>query len=109
LRSTSQTARFPAPNCSAEPATTPITAGDGNDTPPGGNGNDTPPGGNGNDVIIGGRGNDTARLGAGDDTLVWNPGDGSELVEGRDDTDTLVFNSSKFGAVEPGTTLDPGL
>ena len=35
-----------------------------------------------------------ALLGAGNDTFVWNPGDGSDTVEGQDGTDTLVFNGS---------------
>ena len=35
-----------------------------------------------------------AFLGAGDDTFVWNPGDGSDTVEGQDGTDTLLFNGS---------------
>src|SRR5438094_42654 len=68
----------------------------GNDLLFGGAGNDTLLGGDGNDVIIGGRGNDTARLGAGDDTFVWNPGDASDVVEGQDGTDTLVFNGSNI-------------
>src|SRR5215813_4904342 len=71
-----------------------IDGGAGNDTIIGGDGNDTLIGGDGNDVIIGGRGNDTVRLGAGDDTFVWNPGDASDVVEGQDGTDTLVFNGS---------------
>ena len=44
--------------------------------------------------MIGGRGNDMAFLGAGDDTFVWNPGDGSDTVEGQGGTDTLQFNGS---------------
>ena len=35
-----------------------------------------------------------ALLGAGDDTFVWDPGDGSDVVEGQDGTDTMVFNGS---------------
>ena len=73
-----------------------IDGGAGNDTITGGDGDDTLLGGDGNDVIIGGRGNDTARLGAGDDTFVWNPGDASDVVEGQDGTDTLVFNGSNI-------------
>jgi Ca2+-binding RTX toxin-like protein len=42
-------------------------------------------------------GNDVAFLGAGNDTFVWNPGDGSDIVEGQDGTDTLVFNGSNAG------------
>ena len=34
--------------------------------------------------------------GAGDDTFVWNPGDGSDIVEGQDGTDTLVFNGANI-------------
>src|SRR5215470_5894737 len=71
-----------------------IDGGAGNDTITGGDGDDLLLGGNGNDTITGGRGNDTARLGAGDDTFVWNPGDASDVVEGQDGTDTLVFNGA---------------
>ena len=35
-----------------------------------------------------------AFLGAGDDTFVWNPGDGSDTVEGQDGTDTMLFNGA---------------
>jgi Ca2+-binding RTX toxin-like protein len=73
-----------------------IDGGAGNDKITGGDGNDTLIGGDGNDLIIGGRGNDTARLGAGDDTFVWNPGDASDVVEGQDGTDTLVFNGANI-------------
>ena len=51
-------------------------------------------GGDGNDIVIGGRGNDVAFLGDGNDTFIWNPGDGSDTVEGQAGTDTLVFNGS---------------
>ena len=37
----------------------------------------------------GGTGNDVALMGAGDDTFVWNPGDGSDTVEGQAGFDTL--------------------
>src|SRR5277367_3678732 len=33
-------------------------------------------------------------MGKGDDTFVWNPGDGSDTVEGQAGTDTLLFNGS---------------
>ena len=51
----------------------------------------------GNDVVIGGHGNDVALLGAGNDTFVWNPGDGSDIVEGQAGADTLQFNGSNIG------------
>ena len=49
----------------------------------GGDDADTLVGSAGNDLVNGGRGNDTALLGSGDDTFVWNPGDGSDTVEGQ--------------------------
>ena len=54
-------------------------------------------GGPGNDVVNGGRGDDVRRsLGAGNDTFVWNPGDGSDMVEGQAGFDTLVFNGANI-------------
>jgi Ca2+-binding RTX toxin-like protein len=58
-----------------------VDGGPGNDTITGGDGDDTLIGGDGNDTIIGGRGNDTLSGGAGDDIFVWNPADGSDVVE----------------------------
>jgi Ca2+-binding RTX toxin-like protein len=71
-----------------------IDGGAGNDTITGSQGNDRLVGGDGNDTVIGGRGNDIALLGSGNDTFVWNPGDGSDVVEGQAGTDTLVFNGA---------------
>src|SRR5207244_2352900 len=71
-----------------------VDGGAGNDSITGGDGNDVLIGGDGNDTIIGGRGNDVALLGAGNDTFVWNPGDGSDIVEGQAGQDTLQFNGS---------------
>ena len=33
-------------------------------------------------------------MGAGDDTFVWNPGDGSDTVEGQSGYDTMLFNGA---------------
>ncbi len=33
-------------------------------------------------------------MGAGDDTFVWDPGDGSDIVEGQDGNDTMLFNGA---------------
>ena len=33
-------------------------------------------------------------MGAGDDTFVWDPGDGSDVVEGQDGADTMLFNGA---------------
>jgi Ca2+-binding RTX toxin-like protein len=71
-----------------------IDGGSGNDTITGSQGADTLIGGDGNDSVIGGRGDDVAFLGAGNDRFTWNPGDGSDLVEGQDGVDTLQFNGS---------------
>ena len=60
----------------------------------GSSGADTILGGDGNDSVIGGRGDDVALLGIGNDTFTWNPGDGSDIVEGQAGVDTLLFNGS---------------
>ncbi len=71
-----------------------LDGGDGNDTIIGSRGADMLIGGAGDDVITGGAGNDVAFMGDGNDTFIWNPGDGSDTVEGQAGTDTLVFNGS---------------
>jgi len=71
-----------------------IDGGNGDDTILGSQGADMFLGGAGNDFVFGDNGNDTALLGAGDDVFQWNPGDGSDIVEGQDGHDTLIF----FGA-----------
>src|SRR6266487_384204 len=71
---------------------TTIAGGDGNDNLAGGSGAETLRGGDGNDSIDGNGGNDLALLGAGDDTFVWDPGDGSDTLEGQDGTDTFVWD-----------------
>ena len=48
----------------------------------GGAGDDVITGSDGDDFVNGGPGNDIARLGDGDDSFVWNPGDGSDTVDG---------------------------
>jgi Ca2+-binding RTX toxin-like protein len=53
-------------------------------------------GSDGDDLIVGGDGNDTALMGRGDDTFVWNPGDDSDIVEGQDGTDTMLFNGANI-------------
>ena len=62
----------------------------------GGDDNDLLIGSQGDDLILGGRGNDTALMGAGDDTFVWNPGDGSDIVEGQAGNDTMLFNGANI-------------
>jgi Ca2+-binding RTX toxin-like protein len=71
-----------------------MDGGAGNDSISGSNGNDTLIGGDGNDFVDGQQGNDTAFLGVGDDVFQWDPGDGSDIVEGQGDIDQLLFNAS---------------
>ena len=73
---------------------TSINGGAGNDTIAGGKGIETLVGGAGDDTIDGNGGNDLARMGAGDDTFVWDPGDGSDVVEGQRGADTMLFNGA---------------
>jgi Ca2+-binding RTX toxin-like protein len=75
-----------------------IRGGDGNDTIRGGDGDDTLFGGRGNDTIAGNRGNDVAFGSDGDDTFVWNPGDGSDTLDGQGGFgDVMAFNGSNIG------------
>jgi len=71
-----------------------LDGGDANDTLNGGNGADVILGGSGNDTIDGNQGNETTLMGDGNDTFVWDPGDGSDIVEGQSGVDTLLFNGS---------------
>ena len=66
----------------------------GDDTLRGGVGAEKLNGDAGADVIDGNGGNDVSNLGAGDDRFVWDPGDGSDVVEGRKGLDTMTFNGS---------------
>ena len=73
-----------------------IDGGAGNDVILGSQGNDSLLGGVGNDVVTGGRGDDVAFLGANNDTFIWNPGDGSDIVEGEAGIDALLFNGANI-------------
>lgn len=73
-----------------------VDGGAGNDTIGGSNGADVLLGGDGNDRIDGNQGNDVAFLGAGNDLFIWDPGDGSDVVEGQADYDALVFNGANI-------------
>jgi hypothetical protein len=71
-----------------------LAAGEGDDEIVAGQGDDRLVGGVGNDSLDGNGGNDRASLGAGDDTFVWDPGDGSDVVEGEAGADTMRFNGA---------------
>jgi Ca2+-binding RTX toxin-like protein len=74
-----------------------LDGGSGNDTLRGGDGNDLLLGGPGNDLVDGGIGFDTDLMGTGSDTFEWDPGDGSDVVEGQGGHDTIQFNGSNVG------------
>jgi Ca2+-binding RTX toxin-like protein len=71
-----------------------LRGGNGDDVLAGGAGAETLLGGNGDDSIDGNKGNDVAVMGNGDDTFVWDPGDGSDVVEGQNGTDRMLFNGA---------------
>ena len=73
-----------------------IDGGKSNDTLLGGDGADVLIGGPGNDFVDGNRGDDLALLGEGKDTLHWDPGDGSDTVEGQAGNDTLDFSGANI-------------
>ena len=51
----------------------------------------------GPDVVRGGIGDDVVLLGTGNDTFDWMPGDGSDVVDGQGDNDTLRFSGANVG------------
>ena len=71
-----------------------VDGGSGDDTMNGGDGAELFIGGSGHDAVDGNRGNDTGVLGSGHDSFRWDPGDGSDVVEGKSGTDTLDFNGA---------------
>ena len=68
-----------------------LLGGAGNDRLLGGAGDDTLTGGSGNDFIDGDQGTDIGFLGAGNDVFQWDPGDGSDRVEGGGGFDEMLF------------------
>ena len=83
--------------------------GSGEDVILGSNGADILLGGTENDFLDGQQGADVGLLGAGVDTFQWDPGDGSDTVEGEAGIDILSFNGSAgaelFEASAIGTRL----
>jgi Ca2+-binding RTX toxin-like protein len=87
---------------------TSIAGGNGDDTLNGGAGVETFSGGNGDDFVDGGRGNDRADLGRGDDTFRWDPGEGSDSIEGQSGSDTMLFNGAQGPGAETVTMSADG-
>ena len=71
-----------------------VNGQDDRDTLLGGVGAENFLGGSQNDFVDGNGGGDIALLGNGHDTFVWDPGDGSDNIEGQGGTDTMLFNGS---------------
>ena len=71
-----------------------VDGGRGDDILTGGRGRQRFYAGPGNDTVDGNQGADKADLGAGDDRFIWDPGDGSDAIEGQTGTDTLTFNGA---------------
>ena len=74
--------------------TTTLDGGAGNDTVLGGSSSEILIGNGGADFVDGNRGNDVLFLGGGNDTAVWDPGDGSDTIEGQTGKDTFGFNGA---------------
>jgi hypothetical protein len=73
---------------------TTIAGGRGDDSLEGGLGDEIFEGGAGNDTADGGRGNDTAYLGDGNDVFRWDPGEGSDVIDGQGGSDRMLFNGA---------------
>lgn len=71
-----------------------LDGGPGDDSLIGKDGTDRLIGGTGKDFLSGGRGDDQLFGGEDDDVIDWLPGEGSDLVEGQDGQDTLLFEGS---------------
>ena len=71
-----------------------VDGGAGNDNLLGSNGIDVLIGGDNNDFVDGQQGNDVGFLGAGNDVFQWDPGDGSDIIEGQAGADKMLFNGS---------------
>ena len=71
-----------------------VKGGNGEDFLLGGARADTLFGGRGADFVNGRVGNDVEILGNGDDIAAWNPGEGSDPIDGGLGRDTLVFNGA---------------
>jgi hypothetical protein len=81
-----------------------IDGSNGDDLLDGGDATELFLGGPGDDTVDGNRGTDSALLGPGDDSFRWDPGDGSDVVEGSAGFDTLDFNGA---AVAENMSVSP--
>lgn len=86
-----------------------LDGGPGDDTLFGKDGADRLLGGIGKDFLHGGRGDDQLFGGEDDDVIDWLPGEGSDLVEGQDGQDTLLFVGSNASEAVDLTANGPRL
>ena len=71
-----------------------LDGGPGDDDLAAGRGADLILGGPGDDFAAGGGADDVARLGAGNDLAFWDPGEGSDVIEGQRGHDALSFEGA---------------
>ena len=76
------------------PQSSTIDGGNGDDSIIGTASPDVIVSGNGNDFVVGGLGHDVAALANGDDVFRWDPGEGSDDVDGGNGNDGLLFNGN---------------
>ncbi len=69
-----------------------INGGFGDDTLTGSAAADLINGDEDNDTLIGRGNDDTLQGGSGNDRFIWNPGDGTDTIDGRDGIDTVEVN-----------------
>ena len=112
-----------AAGLAAQAITTVFDGREGDDSIFGSLGADTLVGADGNDTVDGFKGNDLAILGRGDDLFFWDPGDGSDIVDGEEGFDEMSFiganiaeqidvsaqgNRVRFARDIGGVTMDTG-
>jgi hypothetical protein len=71
-----------------------VFGGNGDDRLDGGDGAERFLAGPGDDAVDGNRGADVGLLGSGHDTFRWDPGDGSDAIDGASGFDTMDFNGA---------------
>ena len=76
-----------------------LEGGTGDDELFGGLGHQVLLGGSGDDFIDGNQGADDQFGGFGNDEIVWDPGDGSDLVDGGAGVDAMTFNGSGLAEI----------
>jgi hypothetical protein len=69
-----------------------LNGGEGDDALTGTDAGDALNGDAGNDTLVGFKGNDTHAGGDGDDLMIWNPGDGSDKMDGEAGSDIAQDN-----------------